>query len=201
MSKDIEMGEHTLCSRSSKCLLLHRNGIFLGSGNIPQTTRDHTWPQSTQENIGQEGLRTGQCQAFCFSQSCGNSPCSSLYSCLYSCPVFSLLSSSSDSSGARDGVSYWAGKGVPPGLEATCPIGAKSSCSNPVHNFQCPHRGHAQLQESPNSSSKCGLSPGIKSFSPSRWNLPVRDHFNHEQFCLRNIADMIILLDFQGNRA
>lgn len=76
MNKDIERGEHTLCSRSSKCLLLHCNGIFLGSGNIPQTTRDHTWPQSTQENIGQEGLRTGQRQAFCFSYSCGNSPCS-----------------------------------------------------------------------------------------------------------------------------
>lgn len=76
MNKDIERGEHTLCSRSSKCLLLHCNGIFLGSGNIPQTTRDRTWPQSTQENIGQEGLRTGQRQAFCFSYSCGNSPCS-----------------------------------------------------------------------------------------------------------------------------
>lgn len=190
------MGGHTLCSRSGRVSCYIHRGVSLRSSKYPPD--DHR-PQMAPVYSG--GCRTGRRRHraapgfLLYSCSHGNSP-RRLFIQLSS---VSFPSTPPDSSGAKKEF-YWALKESPPGLEVLCLIGAKSSCWNPTGIASRVPIGDMLNYKSPHSSPNYGVSPGIRSFSPSRCNLPVRDHFKHEQFCLRNTVD-IIFFDVHGSRA
>lgn len=189
------------------CLLLYPQGDLLTlKSTSPQTTTDHRWPQSIQEDAGQEGGGTGQHQAFC---STAVVMATVHAGCLYSCPVFSFPIHPARQLWSKEGVLLGTKGGpplhplppLPPGLEVLCLIGANSSCCKPTGIASRVPIGDMLNYKPPYSSRKYGLSPGMRSFSPSRCNLPVRDHFKHEHFCLRNIVDIILFFDVHGSRA
>lgn len=142
--------------------------------------------------------KTGQYQAFCFTVIVVATVHVAEYTTI-DIAVQCFLSSPlpSDSSSARAGDSYWAGKGVLPGSEALCSTGANSSYYNSTGvAFSVPIWDVLRVTML---KSKAWFISASR-VSPYPDAIYQSGHFNHEQFYLCNIVD-IIFFDFQGNRA